>query len=141
MITSLRVRILMLVMLAVLPAFGLLLYTVSEERNMVARKAHDDALRLVQLVARDQEQLIDGAHQLLALIAQLPEVRSSNESCNQLFAQLLEQNPSYTNIAMLKPNGEVLYSVLPFQGFLVDISERKLAEEATKLAYSDRSGR
>lgn len=61
MISSLRTRIMLLVMLAVIPALGLLIYSANEQRSLAAQNAQDNALRLVRLVASDQEQIINNA--------------------------------------------------------------------------------
>jgi len=58
---SLRVRLLLLVLLAVIPALGLTLYTGLEQRRVAAAGAQEDALRLVRLVAREQEWLVADA--------------------------------------------------------------------------------
>ena len=46
--SSLRVRLLLLVLLAVVPALGLILYSAAEERQCDRDRAERDALRLVE---------------------------------------------------------------------------------------------
>ena len=64
--SSLRARLLLLVLLAVIPVLGLILYTDLEQRRLAADQAQGDALRFVRLAAADQTQLIQGTDQLLA---------------------------------------------------------------------------
>ena len=44
--SSLRVRLLLLVLFAVVPALGLILYTASEQRRLAAGAVQEQALRL-----------------------------------------------------------------------------------------------
>src|SRR3990172_8119226 len=96
--SSLRVRLLLLVLLAVLPALGLILYTASEQRRSAAEEAKNSALQLARSFSNSQDDLIEGARQLLTALAQIPSVRDGNRAeCNVIFAGLLKQYPRYNN--------------------------------------------
>ncbi|MBI3802081.1 MAG: HAMP domain-containing protein [Deltaproteobacteria bacterium] len=113
-LSSLRARLLLLVLLAVLPALGLILYTDLEQRRLTATQAQEDALRLARLAAADQTQLIQGAHQFLTALAQLPAVREGDaHTCTTLFTTLLKQYPVYANLGAAHANGAVFCSVAP----------------------------
>src|SRR5262245_49387416 len=112
--SSLRVRLFLLVVLAVLPALGAIFYSDLEQRRWAAAQAQEDALRLVQLAAADQAQLLQGAHQLLIALAQLPAVREGDTvACTTLFTSLLKRYPAYTNLGADRPNGDVFCTVVP----------------------------
>jgi signal transduction histidine kinase len=114
-LSSLRARLLLLVLLAALPALALILYTDLEQRRLTARQAQEDALRLARLAAADQAQLIQGAHQLLTALAQLPAVREGDaHACTALFTTLLKQYPVYANLGAAHANGDVFCSVASF---------------------------
>src|SRR5574337_107264 len=88
-VASLRVRILLLVVLALGPAFGMLLYTTMERRGYEAAQAQADALSLVRLASAQQERLIEGARELLTGLAQLPVVRRGDTiGCDDLLFDL-----------------------------------------------------
>jgi PAS domain S-box-containing protein len=115
--SSLRVRLLLLVLLAVVPALGLILYTASEQRRLAARTVQEQALRLAWTAATDHGQLTEGARQLLIALAQLPAVRGRDPAaCSALFADLLKQYPRYANLAAVKPDGDTFCSALPLSG-------------------------
>src|SRR5262249_12971954 len=98
-LSSLRARLLLVVLLAVLPALGLIVYTDLEQRRLSAAQAQSNALRLARLAAADQAQLIQGAHQLLTALAQLPVVRDGDAvACTALFTTLQKQYPVYANL-------------------------------------------
>ena len=116
-LASLRTRLLLLVLLAVIPALGLTLYTNLEERQL--RKAHvqEQAMRLSRLVSADHERLIEDARQLVVTLARLPAVRDRNRAaCNALFADLLTQHSSYANLASHRRRWQRLCSALPMTG-------------------------
>ena len=116
-LTSLRARLLLLVLLAVIPALGLTLYTNLEERQLRKAQVQEQAMRLSRLVSADHERLIEAARQLLVTLERLPAVRDRNRAaCNALFADLLTQHSSYANLAVTDADGNVFCSALPMTG-------------------------
>jgi PAS domain S-box-containing protein len=114
---GLRARLLLLVLLAIIPAMGLILYTNVELRRTVVADVREDALRLARLAANDQEDSIRDARQLLFALAQLPQVRNSDpDACSAFFAQLLRQYPQYTFLGVVAPDGEIFCSAYPPSG-------------------------
>ncbi|MDD3654778.1 MAG: cache domain-containing protein [Desulfotomaculaceae bacterium] len=96
---------------------GLILYTATEQRQMAVTQAQEGALQLVRVASSDQERLIEGAHQFLTIVAQLPEVRSGDPAaCSKLLSDLLKKNPIYVNIALFNPDGNLLCSAVPIKG-------------------------
>lgn len=67
--SSLRARLVVLVLLAVLPAFGPILFTGLEDRRRAAAEVQDNALRLARLAASGQDRLTEGGRQLLPGLA------------------------------------------------------------------------
>src|SRR5215210_1561488 len=106
--SSLRVRLLFLFALAVVPALGWIFYIHVEQRRLAATEAQDNALRLAQIAAAQQAQLIQGTHQLLSVLAQLPAVREGDSAaCSMLFAGLLKRHPVYANLGADRLNGDI----------------------------------
>jgi signal transduction histidine kinase len=118
---SLRIRLLLLVLLAVIPALGLTLYTNLEERQLRKALVHEHAMRLSRLVSADYERLIDDAQQLLVTLAQLPAVHDLNRpACNALLVDLLAQRSSYANLGVIDNDGNVFCTAVPGQVYLGD---------------------
>jgi signal transduction histidine kinase len=110
---SLRVRLILLVLLAVIPALVLTLYTGLEQRRLAAADVHDEALRLGRLALADQMALIDYARQLLATQAQLPVVREERgRACDGFLADLEERYWRLTGFLVIERNGDVSCSSL-----------------------------
>src|SRR5262245_58489656 len=115
--TSLRTRLLLLVLLAVIPALGLTLYTNLEERQLRKAQVQEQAMRLSRIVSADHERLIEDARRLLLNLARLPAVRDRNRaSCNALFADLLTRHSSYANLGVATADGNTFCSALPMTG-------------------------
>jgi signal transduction histidine kinase len=115
--TSLRTRLLLLVLLAVIPALGLTLYTNLEERQLRKAQVLEQAMRLSRFISADHERLIEDARQFLVTLAQLPAVRDRNRAaCNALFANLLTRQSSYANLGVIDADGDVFCSALPMTG-------------------------
>src|SRR5215467_5528404 len=111
---SLRARLLLLVLLAVIPALVLALYTNLEERQLRKALVQEDAMRLSRLVSADYERLIEDARQLVVSLARLPAVRGRNRAaCNAVFTDLLTQHSTYVNLGVVDADGNVLCSALP----------------------------
>ncbi|MFQ5829465.1 MAG: PAS domain S-box protein [Candidatus Methylomirabilia bacterium] len=128
--SSLRVRLLLLVLLAVLPALGLILYTVSEHSRHAAHDVEENALRLIRLAALQQEGLIEGMRHRLIGLAHSPALRKRDpEGCGALFVQVLARFQRYTNLLVATPDGQVFCSGVPLPQ-PVDLSDRVYFQRA-----------
>jgi hypothetical protein len=115
--TSLRLRLILVVFLAVLPALGLIVYTGFEQRLHAAADAQNDALRVVRLASGDQKRLVQETHHLLIALAERTSVENRDPvACSQLFADLLQKNRHYLNLGLIEPGGNLLCSALSFTG-------------------------
>src|SRR5688572_16385199 len=112
--SGLRVRLLVLVLLAVIPALGLTLYTNLEERELRKAQVQEYALRLSRIVSADHDRLIEDARKLLATLARLPVLREvQRAACSALFADLLTRHSSYANLGVIGLDGNIFCSGLP----------------------------
>jgi diguanylate cyclase (GGDEF)-like protein len=129
-LASLRDRLVLVVLLAALPALALVLYTNLEERRLAAATVQADALRLARIVARLHEELIDGGRRLLVTLGELPESRLE-AGCSARYAVLLPSYPGYANIGVAGPDGSVGCSaiILPTP---VNVSDRPWFDRAVR---------
>ena len=113
-VLSLRVRMLLLVLLAVVPALGLILYSGLEARYQEGARAQEQALQLVQRISYDREQAIKETRQLLITLAQLPAVRERDaEACSRILRGISRLHVRYANLGAIRPDGSVFCSALP----------------------------
>ncbi|MBD2000040.1 response regulator [Leptolyngbya sp. FACHB-541] len=110
-LSSLRFRLILLVLLAVIPALGLILHTANTQRQSAARNAQESLLRLTKSTAASQRQAIEGARQLLIALSQVPAIHElDTEACNQLLANLLKQYRSYAGFVVADAAGNLTCS-------------------------------
>ena len=115
--SSLRVRFMLLVLLALLPALALLFYVASRQRDDAVANAQEDAQRLAALAAADDERLLDGTRQLLAALARLPEVQASDPTaCSAVLQNVVAEFEVYANLGTIAPDGAVVCSAVPPPG-------------------------
>jgi signal transduction histidine kinase len=122
--SDLRIRLVLLVLLAVIPALGVIFYAADEQRRATAVEAQQGALRLARLVSANQEVLIAGARQLLTALADAPALRPGSPSCNTFLKTLLEKYPYYANLAIADAKGWQTCSAMPLPGPAVNIGDR-----------------
>jgi predicted ester cyclase len=127
--SNLRVRFLALVLVAVLPALGLLFVNASEQRSAAVRDTQENARRLARLAAADQSRLIENTRQMLVVLGRLPEVRTGSDACDELLASLLGDFPQYANLGVTSPTGELTCSGVASTG-AVDLSDRFYIQRA-----------
>ena len=129
-LASLRSRLITLVLLPIIPLVALLVYSVFEHRRLTIAEVQRNALNYANDIANSQEQIINGARQLLIGLAQLPEVRKhDSRACNTLLASILQRFPLYTTLAAAKPNGDVFCSG-PALKQPLNISDRPYFQES-----------
>ncbi|MBC1221350.1 PAS domain S-box protein [Nostoc sp. UCD122] len=128
--STLRIRLVFLVLLAVVPALGLILYTASEQRRTATAEAQEQTLRLARLAANNQKQVVEGTRQLLIILAQLPVVRQGNSAeCNQLLTDMLKQHSAYANFAVLDGQGNPICTGIAYSGS-VNLRDRSYFQRA-----------
>jgi len=109
--SSLKSRLLLLTLLAIVPGVVLTLVTSIEQRQLTHIRAEENLLKLVQENIAAQRDLIEDARYRLARLAQLPAVSSTNSAtCVALLTDLLKQYRYYTQFGVVTPAGKVLCS-------------------------------
>jgi len=111
---SLRVRLLLLVLVAVIPAWGVIAYTALEQRRIAIAEIQRNVLRLAEFNAREEEQVFQGTRQILIALANFVRKTTKNPSeCSAFCADLLKQFRRYANMGAVKSNGDVFCSAVP----------------------------
>jgi serine phosphatase RsbU (regulator of sigma subunit) len=139
-ISSLRFRLLVLVLLGGLPALGVILYTAAEQRRKAAEDIQQNALRVARLASAGQERMIEGARQVLMIMSHLPEVRGDDpQAATRLLANLLQQYPVYMNFGVIELDGQVFASglAMPKDLNLADRTYFKRAIETRDFAMGE----
>lgn len=110
--TSLRSQLIALILMAVIPSFGVILYSANQHRELTAEQAQRNALGAARAIAAEQERFLENAHQFLVMLARVPQIRDSNKvACSKFLAGLLE--PLYADLGVADRDGNLLCSALP----------------------------
>src|SRR5690242_8687766 len=108
-ISSLRARSIAFVLLAVIPAFGVILFTDQKYHDSIGAQVQKNALGSVRVITTEQRRIFENAHQLLITLSRLPQIREhSAASCQKLLAGLLE--PLYVDLGIVDPKGNFVCS-------------------------------
>jgi signal transduction histidine kinase len=111
----LRVRLLLLVLVSVTPAWGMIAYNASEQRRIAVGEIQRNVLQLAEFIAHEEEQILQGARQMLIALTKFIQNEDTLPSeCNIFCADLLKQFRRYANIGAVNSNGQVYCSAVPF---------------------------
>ena len=138
---STRSRIILLVVLAALPALGLTIYSAWDERARAQADTRDDLSRFAKLAAQQQAQIIEGAKQTLTAISLMPSaVRTDQQRCNQYLAEMLKKSSGiYHSMGIYHADGLLVCNAVPWQGkiFSPDRLYFKLAVSTGKFTVGE----
>jgi signal transduction histidine kinase len=140
MLGSLRTRLGLLVLAGMVPILCLVLYAAIEERSQAVEAIRQNALQMVRVASDRQDQLLEGAQQLLSALALLHEVQNHDRAaCERIVTHLLALYPLYANLGMIRPDGEIFASAVP-SSEVVNRSDQhhfRLAVETRQFAIGD----
>lgn len=120
---SIRSSLLAIALLAIMPALGIILYSGLEERRRSIEEARQNILLLTHAMAESQQEFSRSVRQVLATLALLPQVqRLELDQCEAIFRAMLEQHPTYLNIALTDTNGHVVAAGRPLR--VTDLADR-----------------
>ncbi|EFL50200.1 signal transduction histidine kinase [Solidesulfovibrio fructosivorans JJ]] len=126
---SIRGGLVLLALLAVLPALALQVYDGVLQRRHLIDDATMESRRSAASFAQVQASITDSTRLLLTTLAAMPEVRRlDTAACDALFASLLRQNPIYINILVTNRQGDIVASGLPYGR--VNLADRKHFRDA-----------
>jgi len=105
---ELRRRLLIIILLAVFPILGVILYQAKLARDVQLGDVLEEAWGLVENVAIREARFIDSAKQLLSLLADVSEMTSGDAStCRRFLKPLVDHNRAYVDMGVADANGAV----------------------------------
>ena len=111
---SLRVRLMLLVLVAVIPAWLVIAYNAAEQRRKAVADIQKNVLRLVESSAREEEQVLQGTRQILISLANfIRQTDAGTNACSAFCDDLLRQFSRYANIGAVDSKGNVFCSAIP----------------------------
>jgi PAS domain S-box-containing protein len=134
------VRLILLVFIALIPALILIIHNAKRDRDVSAEKIQEDAQRIVEIAASRQTRFIDSARQLLAVLAEMPEVASGDSmACNRFVKGLTDRYSVYGNLGRIDAEGNLVCSAIGLSGTLnlADRSYFRRAKDSKDFAIGD----
>ncbi len=129
---SLRYRLVLLVLLAVVPSIGHILYSGYEQRRLARIRAQEQALNLADLVSMETGQVIQMTRELVDALAQSPSVVDSDpETCSRTLASLKKILPFCQAVMVAHPNGRLICASQSDHS-PIDLSDRDYFRRAVK---------
>ena len=110
--SSLRVRLVLFVVLASLPALALTIYSDREQRRLAESRVEQEILRLSQLATINQETFVENTRIFLVALSHMPAVRSPDlAQCQELFSHLFtEHYPQFASFYVADLDAHVVCS-------------------------------
>lgn len=109
--SSLRARLISLVLLCILPVLAMTIYNCIEDRRLAIAQVRDDMRKVSKIAATQQSQTVANAQQLLVVLSNIRRVTENiPDECTGILREILKSYPLYNNIGVVKPNGQVVCS-------------------------------
>ena len=111
---SLRSRLAVLVLVALVPGFALIWHASRAEQQALARTALEDVSRLARHAAEQQGRTLDATRWMLSALAESGRIREHDrDGCEWLLRVLLPRFPQLTSILAADGTGEIFCSAVP----------------------------
>ena len=132
LLSSLKMHLVGIVVVTLIPALAIILYSEIERREYDSRNAHERALVMARNLASEQEQITARTRQMLDMMSGMSEVKSLDaKACNRIFSEIHKVNSDYAAVFAARSNGEVFASSVPYPaGFT--LSDREYFQETIK---------
>lgn len=126
---GLRTRLLLLALVAVMPAFGLLAYTAVGQRQQAMEHAKKDALNLVRMATQEQRRLIADTRERLIRLSQQPAIRQPGTACRRAVVEFQRSQTYFANVGVATLDGDIFCSARPLRA-PVNIGDRRYFRHA-----------
>ncbi|RJG00171.1 diguanylate cyclase domain-containing protein [Noviherbaspirillum sedimenti] len=130
---TLRLRLILIIFLAAIPAVGLLIYSSINEYENRWQHASDNLLSLSELAATSQSKILHGIHNLLIAISKIPVVyKFESSACDAYLASLLPGYVQYQfeSFSVYNSAGIRECGALPFASGRISIQDRPYFQTA-----------
>jgi signal transduction histidine kinase/HAMP domain-containing protein len=100
-------RLFLLVAVALLPAIAIQSYNEFDLRRSRQMEVQEQALGLAKLAAAEQQQIVEGIHQVLMALSELPAVKAKDpEACRAYLSAIKRRYPAFLAFIVVDINGQ-----------------------------------
>lgn len=108
-LSSLRARVILIILVALLPAWAMMLFSISRQRAIIESDVMKESLQAAELAASSEEQVIEGTRQLLAafrlFFQTVPEPRTE---CPRYLGQMVREFRHYADLGAVDRRGDIV---------------------------------
>ncbi len=116
---NLQIRLLILVVLAFLPALGFYWYANGALRDLQVEAKEKDLLQRVTMVTSEYRNLTEEANAFLGTLSEVPAVRDAQfPGCTETLRNIMDHVPNYTTISVIGVDGYLTCGSLTPEGDL-----------------------
>lgn len=132
MTISIRTRMVIFAMLAILPAVIFVFYLNASEKNAKEKRQVENLVSIAKLYSEEHSQVVENARHLLLALSVAPQVNSLDRyTCQTFLSSILEKYQRYSNFGIANTKGDVICSaVLPNQK--INVANTLFFKEAIK---------
>ncbi|MCL5884631.1 MAG: PAS domain S-box protein [Deltaproteobacteria bacterium] len=127
--SSIRAKLILLGVLAFLPVVLVTVFNSWYQRRLEVADAKERMAKILDFAILHEEEVIRVTHRILATLAEVPIIREGGGPASEYLARLLKNSPEYANIGLIRPDGQVIASALPFKKSL-NLSDRSYFQDA-----------
>lgn len=133
---TLRAKLLLLALFAVIPAFALAIFSDLEDRATRVTNARNGTQKFANTVAENYQDFIIQSRELLSVLGVLRGVQlnASADFCRQFLTSVLSRNSTYVDLGVVRPNGDLFCNAGP-----VDTSSGIAGRSCFRDAIANRS--
>ncbi len=129
---GLRNQLFILVLLVLVPALGLAVYSGFEQRQATIEESKERIMGLVRVFAYEQDRLVDTTRHVLQTLGHIPEIGNRDVAAtDRILAEVHAHTPFYSTLVAVNASGEVFGCALP-AAKPINVADREWFHEVTR---------
>ncbi len=108
-LASLRARVILIMLVALLPAWAMMLFSIFRQRAIIESDVMKESLQAAELAASSEEQVIEGTRQLLAAFRLFFQtVSEPRTECPRYLGQMVREFRHYADLGAVDRRGDIV---------------------------------
>jgi len=129
--SSVRSKLFLLGVLAFLPVILLTVYNSWHQRRWEIAEARERIAKILDFAVLHEEEVIRETQRILEVLAEVPTIAGGGSRSSESLARFLKYSPEYANFGLIRSDGQLIASALPFKKPL-NLSDRSYFQDTVK---------
>lgn len=130
-LTHIRFRLFLLTGLTLVPVIALVTFLNFNQKQRAKELKRAQLQQIAAVVAAENEQVIEGARQLLISLSVTQQVQAGGSNCGRILVRLLSEYQRYSNFGVANSRGNIVCSAVPLPG-PVNLTDRYFFRKTTE---------